>query len=197
MKKKDKIDTYNNWLQKHIDNKNVVKIFRTFRGNEINITGFILSMTKDFLLLQVINEFMIDGFSIIRRDQFEGSRCNKFEKACKKILQAEGIIDKYYGIGKSISLTSWQDIFLKLKELDYHIILECENKRNPKFLIGPIQEATKNKISIQYYDATGKLDKKFSDVKYKEITRVTFGDGYSTTFRKYLRTTKMKEQEII
>jgi hypothetical protein len=193
MKKKDKIERYDNMLQKHIDNKDFVKIFRTFQDTEKNISGFILSMTKNFLLVQLDYDFILNGYSIIRKDQFDSLRCNKYDKTQKRIFQAEGIIDRFYGLDKSVSLTNWQDIFTDLEKLDYHIIIECENKKRPKFLIGPIEKVTKNKINIQNYDPTGKLDEKSSSVKYDDITIVTFGDNYSTTFRKYLRQTEKKK----
>lgn len=187
MKKKDKIERYDNMLQKHIDDKDFVKIYRTFYDRETSISGFILYMTKDFLLLQETYDFMFDGYSIIRKDQFDSLRCNKFDKTQKSIFLAEGLIDKYYGHVGQIDLTNWQNIFSDLKSLDYHIIIECENKRYPKFLIGPIEKVTKNKIEIWNYDPTGKLDKKASSIKYEDITVVRFGESYSTTFRKYLR----------
>jgi len=193
MKKKDKIERYDNMLQKHIDNKDFVKIYRTFQDTEKNISGFILSMTKDFLLVQIDYDFILNGYSIIRKDQFGSLRCNKYDKTQKRIFQAEGIIDRFYGLDKSVSLTNWQDIFTDLEKLDYHIIIECENKKKPKFLIGPIEKMTKNKINIQNYDPTGKLDEKSSSVKYDDITIVTFGDNYSTTFRKYLRQAEKKK----
>lgn len=192
MKKKDKIKRFDNLLQKHIDNKDLVLINRTFQNKEVNIDGFILSMSKDFLLLQVVFDFKFDGYSIIRMDQFDSIRYNKFDKTRKNILQAEGSFDKYYGHEGQISLTNWHDIFIDLEKLDYHLIIECENKKNPKFLIGPIEIVKKNKMDILYYDATGKLDKKASSVKYDDITIVWFGDKYSTTFRKYLRSSDKK-----
>ncbi|MBX3044408.1 MAG: hypothetical protein KIT33_13135 [Candidatus Kapabacteria bacterium] len=193
MKKKDKIERYDKMLQKHIDNKDCVKIYRTFQDTEKNISGFILSMTKDYLLVQLDYDFTLNGYSIIRKDQFESLRCNKDDKIKKRIFQAEGIIDRLYGLDKSIPLTNWQDIFTGLKKLDYHIIVECENKRKPKFLIGPIQQVTKSKISIWNYDPSGKLDLKYTTIKFDDITIVTFGDNYSTTFRKYLKSANKKE----
>jgi len=194
MKKKDKIERYDNMLQKHIDNKDFVKIYRTFYDREISISGFILHMTKDFLLLQETYDFMFDGYSIIRKDQFDSLRCNKFDKTQKRIFQAEGLIDKYYGHDGQIALTNWQDIFRDLESLDYHVIIECENKKNPIFLIGPIEKVTKNKIELRNYDPTGKLDEKPSSIKYEDITIVRFGETYSTTFRKYLRKNDKKEK---
>jgi len=185
--KKDKIKNYDIMLQKHIDGKDFVKISRTFKGCEEKISGFILSMSRDFLLIQVDNEFSFNGYAIIRKDGFDSLRCNKFERTQKKIYKAEGAFDRGYGINKVISLESWQDIFKDLKKFDYHVIVECENKDEPDFIIGPIKRISQDKIGIQYYDPTGQLEQKYTFLKFSEITTVTFDDNYSKTFRKYLR----------
>jgi hypothetical protein len=185
-----KIKDYDMMLQKHIDKKDFVKINRTFMGREENISGFILSLSKSFLLLQVDNEFMLDGYAIIPKDQFDSLLCNKYENKLKKIYKEEGLLNTQYGIQQSPALKNWQGLFVSLKELDYHIIVECEDKEDPDFVIGPIKRVNKDYVSIQYYDPTGKLENKLTKVKFKDITTVKFGDRYSTTFRKYLKQDK-------
>ena len=187
-KTKDKIKSYDITLQNYIDKKEFVKIYRTFKDNSENIRGFILKMTKDFLLVQLDNDFFLDGYAIIRKDQFDSIRCSKYEKACKKILKGEGIFENNYGIDKDIDLTSWQSIFKDIKKLDFHVIIECESLDEPDFIIGPIKRVTQNRTSIQFYDSTGLLENKLSVVKYLDITIVKFDDRYTKTYKKYLRT---------
>ena len=187
MKKRiDEVKAYDIFLQKQIDKKNFAKIYRTFNEKEENVSGFILSMSKDFLLLQVVTDFMFDGYAIIRKDQFDYLQHQRFEIKQKKILKAEGLFDKEYGIERVINLNGWKEIFSDLKKMDYHVIVECEAKVEPDFIIGPIKRLTKDKASIKYYDPAGKLEEGVTSVKYSEITIVKFGDRYSTVFRRYL-----------
>lgn len=53
-------------VKTHIDKKDFVKIKRTVTEGEANITGFILYMSKDFLLIQQEEEFLLNGYCIIR-----------------------------------------------------------------------------------------------------------------------------------
>jgi hypothetical protein len=184
------IKDYDMMLQKHIDKKDFVKINRTFKDREENISGFILSLSENFLLLQVDNAFILDNYTIIPKDHFYNVRCKKYDIKLKKIYKEEGLLDTQYGIQQSISLKNWQDIFVNLKKLDYHIIVECEDKEDPDFVIGPIKRVNKDSVSIQYYDPIGNLEDKLTNVKFKDITIVKFGDGYTTTFRKYLKQAK-------
>ena len=185
--RKDKFRENDIKLRKHIEKQDFVKINRTFNDREENISGFILLVSQEFLLLQIDNEFMLDGYAIIPKHQIDSIRCNKYDLAFKKIYKAEGLLNTQYGINQPISLKSWQDIFTALKKLDYHVIIECENKVEPDFIIGPVRKIYKDKVSVQYYDPTGKLEDKLTSVKYDEITIVKFGDRYTTTFKKHLR----------
>jgi len=186
-KKQNEIKEYDVTLQKHIDKKEFVKICRTVTDGEANISGFILQMTKDFLLIQIEEEFYLNGYGIIRKDHFDSLRCNKFDRALKRILKAEGILESGFGIEKKINLRNWDTIFKDLKKFDQHVIVECEDLEESLFVIGPIKRVNKDSVSIQYYDPTGLLDKKVTTVKYKDVTLVKFDNRYVNVFRKYLR----------
>jgi hypothetical protein len=179
---------YDSTIKNHIEEKDFAKIKRTFTEGSADITGFILQFSKDFLLLQEEEEFYLNGYAIIRKDQFEAIRCNKYDRALKSMLKKEGIINSDYGINKKIRLMSWQAIFEDLRKHDYHVIVECENLEEPVFLIGPITKVNKNSVSIQYYDPTGLLDKAPTKVNFKDITLVKFDNRYINVFKKYLRT---------
>jgi hypothetical protein len=179
---------YTDMLKSHVDKKDYVKIKRTVTDGEANISGFILQMSKDFLLIQKEEEFFLNGYGIIRRDHFDAIRCNKFDKAFKRILKTEGVFGSEYGIKNKLRLKDWKTIFEDLSKHDYHVIVECEDLEDPLFVIGPIKKVNNDSVSIQYYDPTGLLDKKPTKVKYKDITLVKFDDRYINVFKKYLRT---------
>jgi hypothetical protein len=179
---------YNDMIKRHVDKKDFVKIKRTVTEGSADISGFILLMSKDFLMIQMEEEFYLNGYGIIRKDHFDALRCNQNDKALKRMLKAEGIIDSDYGIKNKIRLTDWRTIFNDLKKYDYHVIVECEDLKDPLFLIGPIKKINKDSVQIQYYSPTGLLDKKPTTVKYTDITLVKFDNRYINVLKKYLRT---------
>jgi len=187
-KNKMTIKKYDVMIKGHVDKKDFVKIKRTVTEGSADISGFILQMSKDFLLIQKEEEFYLNGYGIIRKDHFDAIRCNQNDRALKRMLKAEGIFDSDFGIKNNIRLTNWQTIFEDLKKYDHHVIVECEDLKDPLFLIGPIKKINKESVQIQYYSPTGLLDKKPTTVKYNEITLVKFDDRYINVFKKYLRT---------
>jgi hypothetical protein len=91
-KRKNKIIKFDAKLKRHIKRKDFVKIYRTGTEGTANISGFILQMSKDFLLIQNEEEFRLNGYSIIRKDRFDSIRLSKTEIYQRKVLDKEGII---------------------------------------------------------------------------------------------------------
>ncbi|MBS1507138.1 MAG: hypothetical protein JSS79_10880 [Bacteroidetes bacterium] len=186
-KEKMTIKEYDRMIKSHVNKRDFVKIERTVTEGSADISGFILRSSKDFLLIQKEEEFYLNGYAIIRKDHFDSVRCNKFDKTFKKILKEEGILGKDYGLKNDIELKDWKTIFESLKKHDYHVIVECEDLKEPLFVIGPIKKINKDSVGIQYYSPAGLLDKKPTTIKYKDITLVKFDDRYINVFKKYLR----------
>jgi hypothetical protein len=187
MTERQKIKDYNLMLQKYIDKKAFVKLYRTVCGKEENLSGFILGMSKGFLFLQLDYDFLLDGYAIIRLDDFDSLRHSSYERTQRKIFNAEGILATSYGFDKPLPLTSWTDILKTLKSYDLHIIIENINKDYLDFWIGEIKTVTDKSVSIHNYNPDGELDEKPKNIKLDTISIVKFGDRYSTVFRKYLK----------
>lgn len=187
MTEREKIKKYNLMLQKYIDKKAFVKIFRTVCDKEENLSGFILGMSKAFLLLQLADDFMLDGYAIIRLDDFDSLSHSSYQRTQRKIFDAEGILSTTYGFDKHLSLTSWTDILKALKSYDLHVIIENINKDYLNFWIGDIKKVTDKSMSIYNYNPDGQLDEKPKIIKLDTISIIKFGDRYSTVFRKYLK----------
>lgn len=185
-----KIKTYNKILKKHQKNGDLVQFERNVTDGEANISGFILQMSKDFILIQNVVDFRLDGYTIIRQDHYDRIRCNDYDRTYKKILGKEGILPQTFEIKNSININTWNSLFSDLRKKDFHVVVECEDLKKPTFIIGPVIKIGKKSAQIRYYDAEGVLEERPTKVKFKNITKIEFGDRYSTIFRKYLKQPK-------
>jgi hypothetical protein len=162
-------------------------VLRTVCGEEEDLYGFILGMSTNFLLLQLDNEFSLDGYAVIRVDDFDGIRHSSYERTRRKIFNAEGLLDNRYGFDKSLPLTSWREILKVLKKYDIHVVIENINRDILDFWIGRIARVSTKSVSIQNYDPGGIFDEKPTKILFDTISILKFGDRYSTTFKKYLK----------
>ena len=190
MKKQTTIKEYNLMLQQYITRKAFVQIFRTVCGQEENLSGFILGMSNRLLLLQLNNEFMLDGYAVIRIDDFDSIRHSSYERTQQKIFRAEGLLSTGYGFDQPLPLTSWTALLKALKGYDLHVVVENINKDVVDFWIGPIKRVSEKSVSIHNYDPDGQLDAKPTVISLETISVLKFGDRYSTIFRKYLKSAR-------
>lgn len=174
-------------IQNYINEKLFVKVLRFVADDEMSLSGFILQQSDGFLLIQVEEEFLLNGYAIIRTEDIDEIICEDGENMLQKILEAEGIVQKSYGIAQELKMKSWKTIFRHLQELDFHVIVECEDLDEPVFIIGPIEKIGKEKLHIRYYSPSAILEKEATKIDLDEITLIKFGDRYSTVYRKYLQ----------
>lgn len=189
---KKEVQEFDQFIYDHIVAKNLVKIDRDCNEGISSIGGFLLEASKNLLMLQKEEDFRLDGYSIIPQDQYISIEHSKFDKAIKKILSKEGILKSQYGVKHAVDLTDWKSVFHSLKDLDLHVIVECENCKDTVFLIGPIKKIGKKSVEILFYNAMGELETKPTSVQYKDISIVSFDNNYLNVFRKYLKTPKKK-----
>ena len=182
-----KMDNLDEEIKKCIDKKKYVKFYRTVRAGEENISGFILDRSNDFLLIQNIEEFDLNGYYIIRKKNIDSILSSKTEKKIRQILDSENLLEKGFGLNKKIKLTSMKSIFTDLKKHDYFAIVECENIKEPTFNIGEIAKVSKKSVGIRYFSPEAIIEKQPTKIKFKEITLVKFDDRYTNIYRKYLK----------
>ncbi|QHI38724.1 hypothetical protein IMCC3317_41180 [Kordia antarctica] len=173
----------------HIKNKNYVKISRGFKNDVFSATtGYILTCSNDFILIAENDEFRFIGFNCIPIKVITNIRCNKndeyygmvfekeFPKKFKKITKKDNIID----------ITSFETIFKNLLAKKECVIVECERKKHNYFSIGSIQKISSKNVTIEYFNAQGFLEEP-NKSNFKQITKITYQDNYSNTFKKYIR----------
>lgn len=151
-----------------------------------SVSGFALSLSDDFLLIQLGDNFRLDGYMILSLNFIRGVVRWDSEKVYEEILREEDIRTDSGPVEK-INLSSWRKVFKSLKKRDFHAIVEGWNKESDFFFIGPIEKITDKSVHLRNYDSTGTFDPKTVRIKFKHIEQVTFGDRYSTIFRKYLK----------
>ena len=120
-------------INRYIKNRNFVKIKRKFNKVSVDLTGYLLDHNSNFLLIHKEEELYLNGYAIIRKDQLNAIRHNKYDKTIENIILKEGVLDKSINPNFKIDLSTWKSIFLNLKQADKHVIIECEKKKPAEF----------------------------------------------------------------
>lgn len=171
------------FVSKHIQDK---RLLRYKRAKCESYYRFIvpLFMSNDYILGLDEDDFIIDGYRIIRfRDLTEiDYKGDLYEEILKKEEQLER-----YPI-PSLRLNCWQTIFEDLYNIGKNIIIENEsiNEEESEFAIGSILHVYKNSIHFRHFDADGIWQDDPLIIPYSKITTVTFGSRYVDLFSKYV-----------
>jgi len=190
MSKMEELIKYNKLLRRYQKNRELVKINRTISSGASNLFGVILDFSDDLMHFAEVDEFRVHGEVIIEMSHYDSISHEAIDETYKMIMEKEKKLSKSKPKKSNVDLKSWKTLFKSLKKHDKHVIIECEDLKNPSFNIGPIKKVGNNSLRIQNYDATGRLDENDTKIKYESITLVKFNDRYSSIFRKYLKKPK-------
>ena len=171
-------------LSKSIKHKQHLSFFRKFTRSRVH--GFVLDFNDNFVLIQQIDDFKLDGFAILPLRTIKKVRYSELEKNFEYIMEEELLLNDF-GINYSIDLTNWQTIFNSIEHNEKFAIIECEQAWINRFLLGKLTKAKKKKIEILYLEAKGIFEEYVTEQKYKEITIVRFDEIYINLFQKYAR----------
>lgn len=150
---------------KHIKEKNFIRLTLI---NWENRHWFILDENKDFLLIINDYDFILDWYSIIRKDAISSKRYSKYEKFSDKLFTLNKI-----KIPKSIIKIDIPKLITNFKEKKEMISLEKYTKTKSHFKLWIITKIWSNYINIKPISADWKREKekKINELDWNILSR--------------------------
>ncbi len=173
-------------LEKHYQKKRYSRLTRKRGGFKEIATGFILGMSKNFILIQETDDFRILGYQVFPIDTIKHVRYNEYDKTYERILDKEGLLEKVH-LKYDIDLTDWHSLCKSIKQTCLTVISECEHPDIQSFCIGDLKKINKKSIEIRYFNAEGIYDDQNTPNRFKNITKLSFDDRYANVFSKYAK----------
>lgn len=139
-----------------------------------------------FILGQEEDDFILDGYAIrkishLTKVEIKDDKCNDINKLNGLTLELKN---------PDIDISSWESIFLSLKQLDTFVIIQDE--RNGNYSIGIIEKVLKNKIYFLEFDADGIWSDDKLEIPYSSITSVKWNTRYDTVWKAYFSNNTLK-----
>jgi hypothetical protein len=159
------------------------KFLRAIPGSEI-LHGFVLGKSSSLVLLQVVREFHLDGYSIVRVRDLEGVLCRREEKFFQKMLKAEGVVPDE--ATKAPALGSMASALKSLSRRAGIVSIECETPDDDEFYAGTINGVAGRTAKVRTFDVLGKWDAKPEMVDVRMITLVSWDTEYLRVFAKHV-----------
>ena len=154
--------------------RSVVTVVR--KKTEEKIRGFLLELSRDWLLLQNGGHAKADGFRLIRKQDVEIIRNDTPPE--KKSRRANGK-------GTGIPIEDTPSIFLQFQATDELVIVECEFAGHWPFTIGKVAGVRPHSVQIRNLDALGNLEENLREIEFRHISQIGFRESYTRIFGKF------------
>ena len=174
MKKQEKIDL----IQRGIEERALCRFYFAYDQNYFYY--YPLAINEKFVLGQEEDDFILDGYHIRRISHLK--KVEVKEDKCQEINQLFGIADQV--TDPQIDISSWRDIFEALSKIDGYI--QIENAFSQEFAIGVIEKVLKDRLYFKPFDADGVWDEDGLEIRYSQITSVSWGTRYAQYWKKYM-----------
>jgi len=145
-----------------------------------------LAIGRSLVLLQNIDDFDLDGYVVLPRNDVASVRSDESERFVERVLRDEGELRNVSPPPFPVALDSWAGLFSTIAAAGEIIIVECEANPDEDFCIGVVTGVTDGAVGIHQFDFVAMWDDAPTVVAYDDITRVRFGDRYSRVFPRYL-----------
>ena len=174
MKKQEKI----NLIQRAIQETVICRCYFVYDQNYFYY--YPNAVNEKFFLGQEEDDFLLDGYCIRKISQLK--KVEVKDDKCQEINELFGITDQVADPG--IDISSWQSIFESLSKLDTYI--QIEDAFGEQFAIGIIQKVLKDKLYFKHFDADGIWDEADLEIRYSQITSVSWGTRYAQYWKRYM-----------
>ena len=175
-------------LQELVQLRRAIRIRPKFATDQA-IHGFPLTVTDQFVLIQEINDFHLDGYTIIPLRNLYAVRSGKAERMIERVFTGEGTIDKIK-TPDDLRLDSFRDLFRSIQKLGKLVIVDSVevdgDMMEEDSFIGRIVGMSPRSVAILNFTGAGVWDTEPTVVAYKQIKWITFDNEYVNTFAKYL-----------
>ena len=168
-------------LSAYIDMTNYINVIMKKNTAE-NFYCIPIAVSGKLLLCLDFFDFMPNGYTIVRLDDIEKIIYNDACEYYESIVKKEGALLLVDAIPK-ISIESWEDAFMSLKEHDLIIIVDIgkEDATN----VGKVIKATRQNVSMICVSTIGVWDSDEWHEPISNVTRIQFSNHYTNIYTKY------------
>lgn len=173
-------------LEKSIASSRLVKLYVDVEGDEAEYTGIPIRASRSLLAFHDLEEFHFNGYVVVRLRDIVKVRRSRFETTQQKILKSTSELAKHADL-PWLRLGSWKSLLSCLRKRGVCVCASSGLMAVNAFAIGEIHRLTDDAVVLRSFDAHGKWCSPMHRIRYADLTEVSFGDEYSTTFHEFVK----------
>lgn len=178
-------------IKHYKDTRSLVSLTRE-KIDSNTVQGFIVDYNDQWLVLQYIYDFHLDGFLLLRREDLTSLNCRATDAFQHHLLEVDGILRN---VDFDFNIPSGGIVPL-LNELpsDRIVIIEDETEYE-QFLIGYFLGVDDDFVSLRTFSGAGRWDDEPSNIATEDITSVSFATNYTLAYERYFEKERLNGKE--
>ncbi len=154
--------------------------------DESGIQGFLVGLSDDFLALEYVYDFQVDGLMVLRRSDITNVQRTGTDQFQESLLKKEGIRPGTQVLSP-LELGSWKSILEQFSREHEYMILERELGPVPEFAIGRAIRITAAQVELQTFSGTGRWYQKTERLRYSQLTCAQVNTRYMSFYQRHFR----------
>jgi hypothetical protein len=167
----------------------MIYTFERGRIDPNRLYGLVVSESSSLILIQREYDFEFDGYMVIRRRDVSKSYSSDSNAYCERLMRKEGLWKNPPKAVRSLPLDDWRTLLTSISGKTVIV----ENEKNDDFCIGPVVACEHRCVAVHYFNGCGEWQE-IERIPYRDITRVQFGDRYSTVHNRHLPSRPRSEE---
>ncbi len=173
-------------LEQYQRRKSLVTILRDIDGIA-PLDGFVLKASSQWVLMQYVDDFRLDGYCLFRTEDIDTIQHGKFERFREGVLTGEDLVAQVGRDCPKLNLKTLTTALNGLKQDGKLLTLLGEWPEVDFLAIGRLQSVGNDSAKLHVLSALGVWEKQLQEVALAAISLVTFDDHYVTTLAKHAR----------
>ncbi|MGJ8696788.1 MAG: hypothetical protein ACSHYF_10745 [Verrucomicrobiaceae bacterium] len=179
-------------IQHYRESRSLVSVTRE-QIDSNSVQGFIVDYDADWIVLQHIHDFFLDGYLLLRRADLTSMNCRATDAFQRHLLESDGILDK---VDFDFRLPSGGLAeFLTRLPKSRILILEDETE-DDLFLIGTFLDIEDECVSIRFFSGAGRWDEEPAEIDFEDITSVSFSTNYTLAYERHFASETSNGEQV-
>ncbi|MFC0018326.1 hypothetical protein [Roseibacillus persicicus] len=171
-------------ISRYCDRRSLVSVERA-RIDSNAVHGFIIDFDEDWILLQHVYDFFIDGWVLLRRSPITKISSKATDSFHKRLLEEEGKLSKV-NFTERIPSGGVPEL---LKDFDASrvVILEEETEEEDMFYLGLVRGLDEDDfIRVLSVSGVGEFDDEETLVALEDLTSISYDKNYTLHYQRFL-----------
>ncbi|WP_327357991.1 hypothetical protein [Streptomyces sp. NBC_01304] len=166
-------------LRRAADEGFVARVWRAELVPDDHLHGFVLATNRDWTLLLLVTDSMLDGYSLVRTRDVTGVRTRGKRDLHRRWMKKHGTWPPPAPPGERLVLGSTRSLLGQVGSRHNLVGVLMEDMDPDLALIGKVACLGKKSVRLQEIDNTAHWDRTTSKVRYEDVTRIDFADHYT------------------